>query len=83
MLKFYFYFFKELDEEIFGFLIDMFYLEIFLFKKEEIVKFLGDKINSSKKRLVICINVLGMGIDVLNCCFVILFGMFDNIVDLV
>lgn len=81
--KLYSYFSKELDEETFGSLIDMFHSETPPSKKEEIVKFLGDKTNSSKKRLVICTNALGMGIDVSNCCSVILFGMPDNIVDLV
>lgn len=61
----------------------MFYSESYPSKKEEIVTFLGDKTNSSKKRLVICTNALGMGIDVADCCSVILFGMPDNIVDLV
>lgn len=59
--KLYSYFSKELDEETFGSLIDMFHSETPPSKKEEIVKFLGDKTNSSKKKISYMYKCIGNG----------------------
>ncbi|XP_048739616.1 ATP-dependent DNA helicase RecQ-like [Ostrea edulis] len=79
--KLYTYLIKELDGT--SPLIEMFHSETPIGKKTEIVNCLNDQNNTSKIRLVICTTALGMGIDVSHCNSVILFGIPENIVDLV
>ena len=49
----------------------------------EIVNCLSDKYVQTNTKVVICTSALGMGIDVSKCSNVILFGLPQNIVDIV
>lgn len=80
--KLYTYLMKELDATSHS-LIEMFHSETPTAKKTDIVNCLSDQNQTSKIRLVICTSALGMGIDVSHCNSVILFGIPENIVDLV
>ncbi|XP_062586322.1 putative ATP-dependent DNA helicase Q1 [Saccostrea cucullata] len=80
--KLYTYLIKELDSSSHSH-IEMFHSETPLTKKTEIVNCLSDRNDTSNTRVIICTSALGMGIDVSNCSNVILFGLPENLVDLV
>lgn len=79
VFKLYNYVVKEFENCIN--LVEMFYLEIFEDKKEKILLVLWNK--DSCVWIVIVILVFGMGVDVLNCNLVVLYGFLWLVVDFV